>query len=150
MGDIYDLMVNEARQSFYQLENVTAALDSKAFGIVAFDTILLSVFAYIISLHSSRLFYIAPIFLIVSLLCVLICVKPRKCDRQCSDLILKTYGKLSYEQAATNIAANYAGLEEDLYKIYEGKFKYLNFGLILLFIALLIEGSAFIYFGLDP
>jgi len=47
MSDIYDVMAEEARQSFFFLKNVTASLDVKAFGFITVDALLFTVFTYI-------------------------------------------------------------------------------------------------------
>ena len=49
MSNTDELMAEEARQSFFQVENITAYLDYKAYGIITFDTILFVVFTYFFS-----------------------------------------------------------------------------------------------------
>jgi hypothetical protein len=41
MGDIYELIINEVRESLFQLECITTSLDNKAYGLIALNTILL-------------------------------------------------------------------------------------------------------------
>jgi len=49
MGNIHDLMVNDARQSFFQLENLMSSLDAKAFGGVAIGAVIFSIYTYILN-----------------------------------------------------------------------------------------------------
>jgi len=46
MDDIYNLILDETRQNFFQLENLMSNLDMKAFGIIAVNTILFSFYTY--------------------------------------------------------------------------------------------------------
>lgn len=43
------LMVDDARQSFFQLENLMSSLDTKAFGVVAIGAVLISIYTYILN-----------------------------------------------------------------------------------------------------
>lgn len=49
------LMVDDARQSFFQLENLVSSLDAKAFGVVTLSSVLLSIFACVIVLYKSHI-----------------------------------------------------------------------------------------------
>jgi hypothetical protein len=71
-SDIYNLMADQARQSFFQLENITAALDSKVFGMVTADALLFSVFAYISQPLSDALFYIPMALIVLSFISLLV------------------------------------------------------------------------------
>jgi len=61
VSDICRLMVEEARESFYQRENFVRALDTKSFGVVSINAMLFAIFSYIITLFKMN-FYISHIF----------------------------------------------------------------------------------------
>jgi hypothetical protein len=150
MSDIYDLMAEEARQSFHQLENVTAALDSKAFGAVTADALLFSVFIYISSPFSNGLFYISIVLIIISFISLLASVWPRRFHRQFSDDTIKNYGTWDSKTALAQIAANYADLEREQYKVYKNKFNCFLAGMVLMVLAMISEIAIFAFVTLDP
>ena len=57
MSDIYDVMAEEARQSYFHLENMIMSLDSKAFGVITADALLFSVFTYVIDKSNTLFLY---------------------------------------------------------------------------------------------
>lgn len=149
MGDIYDLMAEESRQSFFQLENVTAALDSKAFGVMTADAFLFSVFSFI-SPFSNWLFYIPVALIIISCFLLIACVWPRRFNRQFSEDTINNYGTMDSKKALAHIAANYADLERSQYTVYKNKIAWFLPGLILMVVAMACEMVFFAYitFGL--
>lgn len=150
MSDIYDLMAEEARESFFQFENITASLDSKAFGVITADALLFSVFTYIHSVFSNTVFYVASTLIIISFILLLVSVWPRKFHRQFSSDTIKNYGTLDRKEALAHLAANYADLEGDQYKIYKNKLKWFLSGLILMVAAMVSEMAAFAYVAFNP
>lgn len=150
MSDIYDLMADEARQSFFQLENVTAALDSKAFGAMTADAFLFTIFVYISSPISSWLYYIPMTFIIISFVSLLASVWPRRFYRQFSDDTIKNYGRLDPKQALAQIAANYADLESRQYEAYKNKSKWFLIGLISMVLAMVSETAILAFISLCP
>ena len=149
MSDIYDLMAEEARQSFFQFENVTFALDSKAFGVVTADALLFSVFSFI-SPFSNWLFYIPVALLIISCFLLIGCVYPRHFHRQFSEDTINNYGTMDSKMALSHIAANYAHLERSQYKIYKNKLNWFLTGLILMVAAMVCEMIIFAYVTFCP
>jgi hypothetical protein len=145
-----ELMAEEARQSFFQVENITTYLDYKAFGIIAFDTILFSEFTYFFSPFSHWYCSGGPLLLFVSLILELKCVWPRNFDRFTADSTIKEYGTLGLEEASAHIAADYADLELDSLDIYIEKMIYLKFGLLSTIAAIIIEAIAFMTLMLGP
>lgn len=150
MGDIYDLMVNEARESLFQLECIATSLDNKAYGIIAFNTILLSVFAFSYEIYHSKLIFIPSFLLIASLISVLICIVPRSSHRMTGEKIISLYGQMNAEEAAGQLAANYAGLEKELNGIYDEKYKYLKCGLLSMIASLIVGFVIIAYLIFDP
>jgi len=150
MSDIYDLMAEEARQSYFQLENVTSALDSKAFGVVTADALLFSVFAFINSPLSNVLFYIPIVLIIISFISLLIGVWPRHFQRQFCDDTIRNYGTWDSKKALAQIAANYADLESRQFRVYKKKFRWVYAGLILMVMAMFCEIVIFAYITFDP
>ena len=149
--DKHSMLVDETRQSFFQLENLTTSVDNKAYGVIAFNTILLSMFAYVFTFYSGRiLFYIAPTLLLISLLLVLICIWPRAWFRPENRETIKLFKTLGFKEIARTLAANYTSYEMVLCKIYKKKFNYLYYGLKLTTIAIAIEGVVIACFVLDP
>ena len=150
MGDIYNLMAEEARQSFFQLENITAALDSKAFGVVTADALLFSVFVYISTPASIALFYVPIVLVVLSFISLLVSAWPRHFHRQFSDDTIKNYGTWEPNRALAQIAANYAELELNQYKIYKNKLNWFFTGLVLMVLAMACEVAIFAYVTFCP
>ncbi|MGB4680685.1 MAG: hypothetical protein WBI23_10905 [Methanothrix sp.] len=143
-------MADQARQSFFQLENITAALDSKVFGMVTADALLFSVFAYISQPLSDALFYIPMALIVLSFISLLVSAWPRHFHRQFADDIIKNYGTWEPNKALAQIAANYADLELNQYKIYNNKLIWFMAGLVLMIIAMISEMIVFSYVTVNP
>lgn len=152
MGNIYDLMVNDARQSFFQLENLMSSLDTKAFGVVAIGAVIFSIYTYIINnLFKYNIIYLPYLVLILSLLVMICCIFPRNWKRGSSLKNIKEHGDLEFEDAANIMAMNYAKWEDKLYKTYKSKVALFEVGLGLMGISIFFE--IIIIFGfsiLDP
>jgi len=150
MGDIFDLMVNEARESLFQLECIATSLDNKAYGMIAFNTILLSVLVFSYEIYHSRFIFIPSVLIIASLISVLICIVPRSSHRMTGEKIINLYGEKNFDDAAGQLALNYAGLEKELNKIYDEKYKYLRWGLLFTIASLIIGFMIILYLVFDP
>jgi len=151
MSDIYDVMAEETRQSYFQLESLTTSLDSKVFGVITADALLFSVFTYIINeSFSNKLFYIAPALISVSFILLLVSVWPRRHLMHNSKDVIKKYGKLDPREALSQLAANYADLEKELSKTYDKKYRWFFAGLVLTILSMAIELMVFGYIILDP
>jgi|WetSurMetagenome_2_1015567.scaffolds.fasta_scaffold26923_3 hypothetical protein len=149
MSEIYEVMAEESRQSYFHLENMIMSLDSKAFGVITADALLFSVFTYVID-KSNTLFYIAPALIIVSFVLLLASVWRRAYQIQTGDEVIKKYGRLESKLALSQLAANYADLESKLSKIYNKKFGWFLAGLILMVISMAMELIVFGYAIFDP
>jgi hypothetical protein len=152
MGNIHDLMVNDARQSFFQLENLMSSLDAKAFGVVAIGAVLFSIYTYILSnLFNYDMLYLPYLTLILSLLIMVCCIFPRSWDRGSSLKNIKEHGDLDFEDAANTMAMNYAKWEDILYGIYKRKLALFEIGLGLMGASILFEVLTICYlFVFDP
>jgi hypothetical protein len=150
MGNIHDLMVNDARQSFFQLENLVSSLDAKAFGVVAIGSVWLSIFTYILTIFKFYSLYIPYLILMIAILSIIGCIFPRKWKRGSSLLNIKEHGNIDFEDAANAMAMNYAKWEDILDKKYNEKFKFFEIGLGLMAISIILEIRILIYliFGL--
>ncbi len=136
----HNLLIEETRQSFFQLENLTTALDNKAYGMIAFNTILISIFGYIIVHYfNSPSAYIAPGLLIESLILLLFCIYLRKWERLNTEETVKLFKNLDFKEIAGQLATNYVNYEKKLYKTYFNKLEYLNLSFKLTIVAILIE-----------
>lgn len=144
MSSTNELMAEEARQSFFQLENITAYLDSKANGIIAFDAIFFTIFTYFFSPLSHWYCSFGPILLISSLIFGLKSVWIRDSSRYISDSAIKNYGTLDVDKAAAQIAADYADLELDALELYREKLIYLKISLKLTIVAMIVEVVALV------
>lgn len=144
MSSTDELMAEEARQSFFQLENITAYLDSKANGIIALNAIFFTIFTYFFSPILHWYCSVGPILLIVSLIFGLKSVWIRDSERYISDSAIKNYGTLEVGKAAARIAADYADLELDALDLYREKLIYLKIGLKLTIAAMIIEVVALV------
>jgi hypothetical protein len=146
MGDIYDLMVNDARQSFFQLENLMSSLDAKAFGVVAIGAVLFSVYTYILTnLFKFNMLYLPYLVLILSLLVMFCCIFPRSWDRGSCLKNIKEHGNLNFEDAANTMAMNYARWEDLLYQTYKRKMALFEVGLGLMSVSILFEVCTICY-----
>ncbi len=150
MGNISDLMVNETRESLFQLECIATSLDNKAYGIIAFNTILLSVFAFSYEVYHSKLIFIPSFLIIASLISVLICIVPRSSHRMTGEKIINLYGEMDADNAAGQLALNYASLEKELNGIYDEKYKYLRVGLLSTLASVIIGFVIIAYLIFDP
>ena len=152
MGNIHDLMVNDARQSFFQLENLMSSLDAKAFGVVAIGAVLFSIYTYILSnLFNYDMLYLPYLTLILSLLIMVCCIFPRSWDRGSSLKNINEHGDLDFEDAANTMAMNYAKWEDILYGIYKRKLALFEIGLGLMGASILFEVLTICYlFVFDP
>jgi len=140
MGDIHDLMVNDARQSFFQLENLMSSLDTKAFGVVAIGAVIFSIYTYILNnLFKSDILYLPYLVLILSLLVMVCCIFPRNWKRGSSLKNIKEHGNMEFEDAADTMAMNYAKWEDKLYEIYKSKVALFEIGLGLMGVSILLE-----------
>ena len=139
MGDIYELIINEVRESLFQLECITTSLDNKAYGLIALNTILLSVFAYSHDFYKSYIIYIPSFLIIASLILVLICIIPRTSHRMTGENIIHLYGEMKFDDAAGRLALNYASLEKELNEVYKIKMIYFGWGLKLTIASIIIE-----------
>ncbi len=136
----HSLLVEETRQAFFQLENLTTALDNKAYGMIAFNTILISIFGYIIANYFNyALAYIAPTLLIGSLALLLFCIYLRGWERPDSEKSKGLFKDLDYKAIARQLAANYVKYERELYKKYFDKAKYLKWSFKLTIAAIAVE-----------
>jgi len=136
----HNLLIEETRQSFFQLENLTTALDNKAYGMIVFNTILISIFGYIIiNYFNSPFAYIALGVLIESFVFLLLCVYLRGWERVKSKESIKLFDKSGFKEITGQLAVNYVNNEEFLYKIYYNKLKYLRVSFYLTIIAIFIE-----------
>jgi hypothetical protein len=134
MSDIYSIMLEESRQSFFQLENLMSYLDMKAFGLCAINALLFSIFAYLLSLfkaHIPLVMYIPSGLLVVSLIFLIFCTWPQDWNRQDGLATLNKYGTWDCERASRQLAKNYATSENELFIKYWEKFEHFRKGLIL-------------------
>jgi hypothetical protein len=146
MSDIYSIMLEESRQSFFKLENLMSFLDMKAFGIVAINAITLSFFVDLLNNFEVSIYYYVPLLLfIVSLGFVIFCVWTRTWHRQSGSKTIENYGKLEAEDAASQLAINYASCEEELREIYSEKMMFFNIGLVLMMLGFIFNLFSFFY-----
>ena len=139
MVDIYELMIIETRESFLQLENAVASLNSNAFGMMTANSLLFSVFMYI-EPHPSNIIRLLPHSLVfMSFVLLLICVWPRVFLRQSAKDLVSEFGTMNPNEAQAKISANYIELERKSKEKYDIKFKFYYSGLILTALAILAE-----------
>jgi len=92
--------------------------------------------------------YIPYFFLFASLVLIAICVWPRNWPRQDSKATIEKYGCRNFNEAAAQLAVNYATWDDNLKKIYNKKLSYFEFGLMSTLIAFILEILIFVYFSL--
>ena len=112
MVDIFELMVNETRQSFFQRENLLMSVDIKCFGLISINAVLFAIFVYIFTIDKSDFLCIPSILLVASLFASIASIWPREWDRQDCKATIEKYGELPSGQAATQLAINYATWDE--------------------------------------
>jgi hypothetical protein len=146
-----DLMVNESREALFQLESAATSLDNKGYGIVAFDTIILSILAYFLETYPNKLLYICgpSLSLVISLFFVFFSIYPRTTHRMSAGDIINLYGQMKFEDAAGTLALNYASLDKELKEIYENKYKHLRYSLTFTMLAISVGmlTLAYLIFG---
>jgi hypothetical protein len=150
MSNIYELMINESRESLFQLESIATSLDNKAYGLIAFYTLLFSIFAYSNEIFHNNYLYIPLIIIITSLLCLLIAITPRTSHRMTGEIIIRQYGNFSFDDAAGQLAFNYASLEKELTDIYNTKIKYVTLSLIYAAISIITGTIILLYLIFHP
>lgn len=152
MVDIYELMADQSRQSFFQLENTIASLDSKSFGVMTADALLFSAFTFVLG-HpccSSKLFYISPSLIIISFALLLASTWPRRYRIQTAECVINKYGSWETKLVLAQLAANYADLERRSLEIYKNKFNWFYAGLVLMAISMAVEMIVYTYITFDP
>lgn len=147
MADIYNLMLDETRQNFFQVESWISFLDLKAFGIIAINAILVSFFAIILTKYPTLpYYYLIPCFLlVVSSAFMLFCIWPRKWKKMAGYLIWEEYRSLEADNASQLLAEKYAENEKSLYKIYDLKLRFFKVGLVFTVISFVLNSIVFFW-----
>lgn len=146
MSDIHSLMLEETRSNFFQLESWMSFLDLKAFGIIAINAILVSVFAIILTKYPNLPYYyfIPCLILIVSSAFMLFCIWPRKWKKLAGHRIWEEYKTLEKDSAVQLLAEKYAKNEKALYKIYDLKITFFKTRLIFTRVGFVLESLIFV------
>jgi hypothetical protein len=147
MSNPNDVLLEEARESFYQLENLASTIDNKAFGLVAIDTLFITISGYFFDKTDLDFdFWSIPIALFsASLLFMLLCAWPRSRRRQDVYETVRNYANKTSDEVAEQLMVNYATLSDDFGKnVYNKKvcllcigFAYTCIGFLLSIIYLL-------------
>ena len=139
MEETHIRLADEAQQAFYQRENLVMSVDVKAFGVIAIDAVLSTIFLYLLTEFKSTWLAIPYVFLVFSLIFLAKCVWPVKWNRPSIPLMLNEYWDLDYKEVIEILSANYIQLDGLLKKIYEYKFKNFYIGIKLVIVALILE-----------
>lgn len=121
MSNAYLLMLEEARQNFFQFENWLPTLDTKSSILIAIDAIILSSLTLIPRFNEQNLF--VRIFIIslpvLSIAFSVACLYPRKWDRPDCEKIVSKYMERELDLTIVELAKTYARWETDLFnRIY--------------------------------
>lgn len=137
MGNTYLLVLEEARQNFFQLENWLPSLDTKASIMIAIDAIILTSLSLIPTFNKQNQFI--QFFLIslpvLSIAFSVLCLYPRKWDRPSGEKIVSKYLDLELDPVVVELAKTYAKWEAGLWNIYNEKLFCFKIGLRLVVVS---------------
>jgi hypothetical protein len=140
-GNIESLMLEETRQAFHQRQTLLMSVDLKAFGIIAINAVLISVFSYVLSAVKSDYLVIPFAFIIASVAFLTKCVWPIEWWGMEAATIVRDFGELEYREAIGSLAASYVQLDEMLKNKYKNKYDDFYVGARLAGAALISEGA---------
>ena len=146
MNNVHSLLLEEARSNFFQLESLTSNLDMKAFGLIAVDALLFSIFVYLFSLFTNipLILYVPSLILIVSLVFLILCICPQNWKIQNASATLNKYETWESERATRQLAKNYAASADEISEKYWEKFGFFQIGLKLSILAFISEILVFL------
>lgn len=140
MSEKHNLLIEETRQSFFELESLTISVDNKAYGMIAFIAVLVTISVYITTLYPGWYpVYLSPALLVVSLLFALLCIYPREWFRPDVEESIKLFESMDSDAIAMQLSASYVSSERSLSEIYINKFGYLKCCLLITICAIVIE-----------
>ncbi len=139
-----ELLQEDARQSFFQLENLMFNTDAKSFGLVAIDTLLVTVSGYFLDKTSNELWYVPAILFCASLFSLLVCAMPRRYERRWPTIPLNRAAKETSELVAAQMAVDYADLTNKLETLYDEKIQFFLVGSLLTLIGFVLSVMMFI------
>jgi len=139
------LLQDDARQSFFQLENLIFNIDAKAFGLVAIDTIFITISGYYLGITKWNFWYIPTVVFCLSLIFMLLCAMPRFYDRRDPVKGINDATNKSSEYVAAQIAVDYAHLFEKMANgVYRQKIFLFVIGILLTVFGIILLILAFI------
>jgi len=157
MDELWDLLGEETRQSFSDLQNLVLALDGKASTILAIDAILLTAFSLIPNIIHFNLVYRILIFipLLFSVFSAICCLHLRGWDVMDADKLITEYNcatdaDVDVSCVACEIVKTRADLFAKLLKIQKSKSRYLYTSECFTLFALVVGFGViiFLFFGL--
>jgi len=129
----------DARESFFQLENLVFHLDAKAFGMVAINVIFITMSSYLFDQTHELMWRIISISFIISIFFMLMCIMPRRYDRRHPTVPLNASENQSSEFVAAQMAVDYAHLMDNvLDHIYDEKLQFFLIGSLIAFIGFIL------------
>jgi hypothetical protein len=148
MGYLWDLIAEETRQSFTDLQNLFLSLDIKSSIVLAIDAILLAALSLIPNFANLdiiiRVLIFAPLFF--SLISAICCLCPRKWDKISGENLVREYEEAEDPNyVACEISKTRSDLEHKLQDIYIKKLSCFNVSAIYMIMALFGEFVLFIY-----
>lgn len=140
-GNTHELIIDDVRLNFFQLENLITSLDLKSSIIIAIDAILIAGGESMVHFNEQipihQFFIIIPPMLSISM--AVFCLWPRTWLRPNGLNTINNYADKKFDYAASKIAKNYADGEEKLKLIYVDKFEYFQHSVVLATISIVIS-----------
>ena len=149
MSAIQDVMLDEARQNFFHVVSSAANIDSKAFGFIAFESLMFTVMVALVSYTGSLFWCIPSMFFLASVVCMCVVAWLRKYPTHDTEKVIDQYGTRTGEEAATQLAVDYAELDADFSEIVYRKAEWLRRGLIIMGIGLILVGGMGVYLAIS-
>ena len=129
----------DARESFFQLENLVFHLDAKAFGMVAINAIFITMSSYLFDQTHELMWKMISIIFIISIFFMLMCIMPRYYDRRHPTAPLNASERQSSEFVAAQMAVDYAHLMDNvLDHIYDEKLQFFLIGSLIAFVGFVL------------
>lgn len=154
MTDLWELVAEETRESFSELESLVSTLDVKSSIVVVIDGVLLTALSLIQDdfRHLNiiiRVLILLPLFL--SVLFSAGCLFPRKWNRIFGPNLINEYEcSEDPDFVACEISKTRSELEKTLQKVYDNKFMLFRISTLFMLATLIGEFILFAYLFVDP
>jgi hypothetical protein len=135
----WETLGNEARQSFFQLENLIFHIDAKALGMVAINALFITFSTYLFKENSVKTWYIISFIFGASVFFMLLCIAPRYYDHRCPSSVINNSTESSSDQVSEQMARDYAWAFDNVSTyIYDEKVQFFTIGFVTTIIGIVL------------